>query len=110
MRRSPWLSAAVLAVTGALVLTACGGGSNNSGSGGSGSDATVSVYGTEPQHPLIPSNIKDLGGFKAIQPLFANLVEYRSDTAKPFNLMADSITTTDAKVYDIKIKKDWKFH
>jgi oligopeptide transport system substrate-binding protein len=44
------------------------------------------------------------------QPMFSSLIEYRSDTQASFNLVAESITTTDAKVYDIKLKKGWKFH
>jgi oligopeptide transport system substrate-binding protein len=113
MRRSRrlWGSSAVV-TTLALVLAACGGGSSgdSTGSGGTDPDGTVSVYGTEPQNPLVPTNTNELGGTKAVQPLFATLVGFKGADAQPFNLMADSITTTDSKVYDIKIKQGWKFH
>jgi oligopeptide transport system substrate-binding protein len=113
MRRSRWASAAALVTSAALLLTACGGGSKTdtqTGTGAADPNATVSVYGTEPQNSFIPSNTNELGGTKAMQPMFSSLIEYRSDTGAPFNLVADSITTTDSKVFDIKLKKGWKFH
>jgi oligopeptide transport system substrate-binding protein len=113
MRRSRWASTAALATSAALLLTACGGGGKtDTPAAGSATDpdATVSVYGTEPQNSFIPSNTTELGGSKAMQPMFSSLVEYRSDTGAPFNLVADSITTADAKVYDVKLKTGWKFH
>lgn len=115
MARSRWASAAVLTTSAALVLTvaACGGGNksdNNAAAGGTDPNAVVSVYGTEPQNSFLPANTNELGGSKAMQPMFSQLVEYRSDTGATFNLVADSITTTDAKIYDIKLKKGWKFH
>ena len=112
MRRSRRLWGPTVVMTSlALVLAACGGGSGSStGAGETDPDGTVSVYGTEPQNALVPTNINDLGGTKAIQPMFATLVGFKGADAKPFNLMAESITTTDSKVYDIKIKQGWKFH
>jgi oligopeptide transport system substrate-binding protein len=96
----------------ALLLTACGGGTGGSGAptGAVDPDGKVSVYGTEPQNTLIPSNTNELGGSKAMQAMFSSLIEYRSDTGAPFNLVAESITTSDAKVYDVKLKQGWKFH
>jgi oligopeptide transport system substrate-binding protein len=113
MRTSRWASAAVLVTSAALLLTACGGGGssgNTAATGATDPDGTVSVYGTEPQNTFLPANTNELGGSKAMQPMFSSLIEYRSDTGAPFNLVADSITTTDAKVYDIKLKQGWKFH
>ena len=114
MQGSRWVSAAVVTTSAALVLTvaACGGGktADKAAAGGTNPDGTVSVYGTEPQNSFLPANTDELGGTKAMQPMFSSLIEYRSDTGAPFNLVAESITTTDAKVYDIKLKKGWKFH
>ncbi|ANN15220.1 peptide ABC transporter substrate-binding protein [Amycolatopsis orientalis] len=109
--RGFWGATAVVA-TAAMLLTACGGGGSteNKGSGATDSNAAVSVYGTEPENSLIPANTNELGGSKALKPVFSALVGYKSDTAEPYNLMAESITTTDSKVFDIKIKKGWKFH
>jgi oligopeptide transport system substrate-binding protein len=96
-----------------LTVAACGSGNktdNTAAAGATDPDATVSVYGTEPQNSFLPANTNELGGTKAMQPMFSSLIEYRSDTGAPFNLVAESITTTDAKVYDIKLKQGWKFH
>ncbi|ATY14797.1 ABC transporter substrate-binding protein [Amycolatopsis sp. AA4] len=104
-------SAAAVVTTLSLLLTACGGGGSSSGSSGEADpNGTFTVYGTEPQNTLIPTNTNELGGSKAVDPMFSGLVAYKGDSGEPFNLMADSITTTDSKVYDIKIKHGWKFH
>ncbi|WUL64099.1 ABC transporter substrate-binding protein [Amycolatopsis sp. NBC_00345] len=112
MRRSRRLwGAAAVVTTLSLVLTACGGGSSSSGSAGEvDPNGTFTVYGTEPQNTLIPSNTNELGGSKAVDAMFAELVGFKGDNAQPFNEMAESITTPDSKVYDIKIKQGWKFH
>jgi len=98
-----------LPVAVALLAAGCGGGGGSTASTDN-SDGTVTIYETEPQNPLTPGNINDAGGIKALDELWAGLVGYDPDTAKPYNLMADSITSSDAKVYDIKIKQGWKFH
>lgn len=108
--RRLWGAAAVVTSL-SLMLTACGGGSGSSGSSGEvNPSGTFTVYGTEPQNTLIPTNTNELGGAKAVDPMFSQLVAYRGDNAQPYDLMAESITTTDSKVYDIKIKPGWKFH
>ncbi len=112
MRRSRRLWGTTVVVTSlALVLAACGGsGNTKTGTGEADPNGTVTVYGTEPENSLIPTNTNELGGTKAVQPMFATLVGFKGADAQPFNLMADSITTSDSKVYDIKIKQGWKFH
>ncbi|MET7989628.1 ABC transporter substrate-binding protein [Amycolatopsis sp. NPDC005232] len=112
MRRSRRLwGAAAVVTTLSLVLAACGGGSSSSGSSGEvDPNGTFTVYGTEPQNTLIPTNTNELGGSKAVDAMFAELVAFKGDNAQPYNQMAESITTTDSKVFDIKIKQGWKFH
>jgi oligopeptide transport system substrate-binding protein len=107
--RRLWGAAAVV-TTLSLVLAACGGGSGSGSSGEVDTNGTFTVYGTEPQNTLIPTNTNELGGSKAVDPMFSQLVAYRGDNGQPYDLMAESITTTDSKVYDIKIKQGWKFH
>ena len=113
MRRLRWASVAAVVTSAALLLTACGGGSSGGTTAAAGAtdpNGAVSVYGTEPQNSFLPANTNELGGSKAMQPMFSSLIEYRSDTGAPFNLVAESITTPDAKVYDVKLKQGWKFH
>ncbi|QWF83508.1 peptide ABC transporter substrate-binding protein [Amycolatopsis sp. CA-230715] len=102
MRRSRWVPAAVL-LTSVSLLAACGG-------GGARSDSTVTVFGTEPQNGLVPSNTNEVGGNKALEPMFTKLVSFDSQTGAPSNAMAESIESSDAKTYDIKLKQGWKFH
>ncbi|WP_158888603.1 peptide ABC transporter substrate-binding protein [Amycolatopsis anabasis] len=109
MRRSRWAAAGALMTSAALVLTGCGGGGDNSG-GTTNKDAGITVFNTEPENPLVPSNTTEFGGSQVISALFTGLVEYNSDTTAVENAMADSITDVEAKVYTIKIKKGWKFH
>ncbi|WP_033288121.1 peptide ABC transporter substrate-binding protein [Amycolatopsis jejuensis] len=105
------LGAAAVVTTLSLLLAGCGGGGTGSGSAGEvDPNGTFTVYGTEPQNTLIPTNTNELGGTKAVDPMFAELIAFKGENAEPYNMMADSITTTDSKVYDIKIKQGWKFH
>ncbi|HZQ78391.1 MAG TPA: ABC transporter substrate-binding protein, partial [Acidimicrobiia bacterium] len=41
--------------------------------------------------------------------LFTPLVGY-DDASKPYELAADSITTTDNKLWTVKLKPSWTFH
>ncbi|WP_231642851.1 ABC transporter substrate-binding protein [Nocardia sp. NRRL S-836] len=96
----------------AMTLSACGGGggSSSSSEGKENTEGTVSIYGTEPKSTLLPANTTEAGGSKVTEALFARLVDYAPEDGKPTNLVADSITSSDAKVYNIKIKQGWKFH
>jgi oligopeptide transport system substrate-binding protein len=93
-----------------MTLTACGGGSSNDSAAGANEDGTVSIYGTEPKANLLPANTTEAGGSKAVEALYTRLVGFQPDDGKTYNLAAESITTTDAKVYSIKLKQGWKFH
>ncbi len=101
------LGAAALAT-----LAACGGGDDDKGSGnGASSGASggdVVANGTEPQNPLVPTNTNEVGGGRLLDSLWAGLVFYKAD-GTPENDLADSIETTDAQNYTIKIKSGQKF-
>ena len=102
--------AAVFAAS-ALVLAACGGTSSGSPSTASKNldkTAVITTNGSEPQNPLIPTNTNETGGGKIVDSLFAGLVYYDAK-GKPVNEVADSVTTTDAQNYTIKLKAGWKF-
>ena len=73
-----------------------------------GNDNIVSVNSNEPQNPLIPTNTNEVGGGLIEDNIFAGL-EYYDATGKPINDVATSITSTDNKVWDIKIRNDSKF-
>lgn len=112
LKRS-WL--AVPAVL-ALALTACSSGGSASGESGAASGETsaaastgiVTVNGSEPQNPLIPTNTNEVGGGKILDLVFAGLVYYDAKGAT-HNEMAESITSDDNTTWTIKLKPGQKF-
>ena len=107
-RSVPWLALPVALV---MTLTACGGGgASKDSAAGTNEDGTVSIYGTEPKANLLPANTTEAGGSKPVEALYTRLVGFKPEDGKTYNLAAESITTSDAKVYDIKLKQGWKFH
>ncbi|MGH2942441.1 MAG: peptide ABC transporter substrate-binding protein [Solirubrobacteraceae bacterium] len=72
--------------------------------------ATISYNQTEPANPLIPGNTTEVGGISVVGSLFKGLVEYDAKTAAPTNAVAESIRTSDSKVYRIRLKPGWTFH
>jgi len=103
--------AAVFAAS-ALVLAACSCTSSSSTSTTASKNldktAVITANNSEPQNPLIPTNTNETGGGKIVDSLFAGLVYYDAK-GKPVNEVADSVTTTDAQNYTIKLKTGWKF-
>jgi oligopeptide transport system substrate-binding protein len=114
MRGSKRASAVALSAAIALVAAGCGSGDDEGDSGTTVSDATTNgaiiAHGTQPELGLVPANTTETGGGKIIDNLFTGLVRYSNDGGKPVNAVAESIDTTDSKVYTIKIKQGQKFH
>lgn len=104
-----WLAIPVVA---ALSLAACsGGGSNSDGQSGDAAVASgdaITASGTEPQNPLIPANTNEVGGGRILDLLFAGLVYYDESGQTQMDV-AESIDSTDSKVWTVKIKPDQKF-
>jgi oligopeptide transport system substrate-binding protein len=111
IRRITGFAASV--AVGALALTACSGGdagtteSSDAAEGGS-STGVVTVNGTEPQNPLVPTNTNEVGGGKILDLIFAGLVYYDAEGA-PHNEVAESIETEDAQNYTITLQEGWTF-
>ncbi|MGH3912462.1 MAG: peptide ABC transporter substrate-binding protein [Pseudonocardiaceae bacterium] len=89
-----------------IVATACG----QPDGTGAAQDTMISVAATEPENPLVPGNTTEEGGGKVMDALFTGLVEYDPETAEPYNEVAESIETTDSRVYTITLKQGWTFH
>ncbi len=107
--RARWVTAAAGAASLALVLSACGGTSDKTTAKPAGNSAAViTAYGSEPQNPLLPANTNETGGGRIMKLLFEGLISY-DGAGKPINQVAESITTTDAQNYTIKLKPGWKF-
>ncbi|TPF95813.1 ABC transporter substrate-binding protein [Bifidobacterium sp. UTBIF-78] len=92
-----------------MLLSGCGSTGNTSNSGSSADNNIISVYGSEPAHPLFPGAVTEAGGGKVVDQLFAGLVTYDAKGGI-HNEVAESITSSDnATHYVIKIKSGWKF-
>ncbi len=104
-RRTRLAGVAFVAV-GSLTLAACGGGSDDNAGG---TDSVITVYGTNPQNPLIPTATNEVGGGDPLNNLFAGLVAYNTDGSVT-NEVAESIEPDDSKkVWTVKIKEGQKF-
>jgi oligopeptide transport system substrate-binding protein len=90
----------------AMIATGC---SESPGSTpGPNTSAVISISIAEPQH-LIPSNTNETSGGEVNNALFTGLVDFDANN-KPVMAAAESITSTDNKVWTIKLKAGWTFH
>ena len=98
---------AAAAVTAALG-TACSGDSPESAAAAdSGGSIVASIQ--EPER-LITTFVNEASGFTVVQALYRGLVEYDAKTKAPENVIAQSISTTDNKLWTIKLKPGFTFH
>ncbi|MCK5891086.1 MAG: ABC transporter substrate-binding protein [Aeromicrobium sp.] len=97
--------AGVALAASALVLSACGGSDDDSGEA---TDAIISVNGSEPENPLIPTATNETGGGNPIQNLFAGLVSYNADGSTT-NEVAESIESDDATLWTVTLNDGWTF-
>src|SRR6478609_932959 len=103
-----------VAALSAVALLAAGCGSGDSGdtatsAAGAKTGGEITVRGCNPQNPLVPSNTTETCGGNVIDAVFAKLVHYDAETAKPTNDIAQSIDTTDNQNFTVKLKP-YKFH
>ncbi|MCP8998532.1 ABC transporter substrate-binding protein [Pseudarthrobacter sp. RMG13] len=95
----------------ALALTGCGaGGGSNDGASQSAGDPNkvITAYSNEPQNPLLPANTGEVYGGRVVELLFEGLRTYDAD-GKPVNALAESIESSDAQNWTIKVKQGQKF-
>src|SRR3712207_7312 len=109
-------SAALIAtgLTGAMLLSACGGRGDDDGGGSGGAAAdggTFSIYIGEPENPLIPGRTSETEGGQVVDSLWTGLVEYDNETNEAaFTGVAESIESTDATNWTVTLKDGWNFH
>ena len=107
LSRRTRLAGVALIAAGSLTLAACGGSSDSSGA--TGSKSVITVYGTNPQNPLIPTATNEVGGGDPLKNMFSGLVAYNSD-GSVVNDVAESIKpNSDSTVWTAKIKSGKKF-
>jgi len=106
--------ARLVAVTAAAMLVAAGcsgdGDSDTNDTSSDTANGAITIDGTQPEVGLIPASTTETGGGKIIDFLWTGLVSYPNDGGAPVNAVAESIQTTDSKVYTIKLKQGTKFH
>lgn len=101
-RRTRLVGVALVAAV-SLTLAGCGGGEDDNAT-----DAVITVNGSEPQNPLVPTMTNETGGGHIVDQLFAGLVAYNTD-GSIVNEVAESIESDDNKLWTVKIKSDWTF-
>ncbi|MDO5698797.1 MAG: ABC transporter substrate-binding protein [Dermatophilus congolensis] len=111
-------AAVVASISLTALLAACGGG-GGTGSGGNGTAApeqkpgieggSISIRGCNPQNPLIGGSTNEVCGGDVIDAVTAALIHYDQATSAPTNDIAESIETSDAQNFTVKIKKGYKF-
>jgi oligopeptide transport system substrate-binding protein len=99
--------ASVVVLVAALGLAACGGSDKSTAGSPINPNGIISIAITEPQH-LLPSNAVDVSAGQVLAGLFTPLVTFDAES-KPVLDQAQSITTTDGTVWDIKIKPGYTF-
>jgi oligopeptide transport system substrate-binding protein len=103
---APAAMLAVALVVGAGGLVACD--NHSRGSSATGSTAVVTVNIGEPLS-IVPPNLSETEGGQVIYATFAGLRDYDAN-ARPYNVIADTITTTDSVVWTIRLKDGFTFH
>ena len=107
---------AAAAVTSLALLAACGGGGDtetpdpgtSEEAGQAGGEITLA--GCTPENPLIPGGTSESCGGDIIDAMTSKLVRYATENAAPENEIAESIETTDNKLFTVKVKTGYKFH
>jgi oligopeptide transport system substrate-binding protein len=99
----------VAVVAGSLALALVAAGCSSGNTEGPGNSTYVPTFQIgEPQH-LLPTNVNESEGNQVLSALFAPLVDF-DEKAKPFEVAAESITSSDNKVWTVKLKAGWTFH
>ncbi|SCE79082.1 oligopeptide transport system substrate-binding protein [Micromonospora viridifaciens] len=94
----------------ALVASGCSSGSKGGDDANASKDGKIVINGVQPENPLVPANTTETGGGKIIDWMWTGLIEYPNNGGAPQNALAESIETTDSKVFKIKLKQNTKFH
>ncbi len=117
MRRRRWLATGAIPLALAVAITSCSsgnGGSTQEQQGGGDAnktkDAVLTVFGSEPERPLVPGDTNETGGGKIVDAMFTGLMDYDPVSGEAKEANAESFELTAPDEYDVKLKKGWKFH
>ncbi|WP_449063667.1 peptide ABC transporter substrate-binding protein [Planomonospora algeriensis] len=91
----------------ALGLAACGSGTSESGVAGAGQPVRMKIG--EPQKLFYPADTTEAEGAEVMGAIFAPLVKY-DENKQVIDFVADSISSTDNRVWTIKIEPGFTWH
>lgn len=106
-KSAKWVAGAIVV---ALAATACGGGGGKAGANGEvDPNGIFSVEVGEPEKLLHPADTMESNGSIVMSGLFSQLVDYDAD-GKLVMVNAESVNSTDSKLWTVKLKPGWTFH
>ncbi len=108
-KSAKWVTGAIIV---ALAATACGGGKSDGGGDAKGKVDPNGIYSIEvgePEKLLHTGDTMESNGSIVMSGLFSTLVDYKADGSLEM-INAESVTTSDSKLWTVKLKKGWKFH
>src|SRR5689334_4053315 len=97
---------ATCAVALVLGVTGCGSGDDDGGA----TEQPVRMELGEPQKALVPTVTTESEGSEVLNALFTPLIEYDKDKKPVESAIAQSVSTTDNKLWTIKLKPGFTFH
>ena len=101
-------------IAGAMVLSACGGSSEEGNDGTSSEEGaaggTYTMAVNNPENPLVPGNTTESEGAQIIKAIWTGLVEYAEDGEVEYTGVADKIESDDNVHWTITLKDGWTFH
>lgn len=104
--KSP-VKVAVAATAIALFAAGCSKATEDPGKPKSG--GSIITSSGEPES-LIPADTNESEGSAVVREVYAGLTGYDPKSGEAVNLVAESITSDDAKLWTVKLKKNFKFH
>jgi len=109
-------AALVAGLSATALLAACGGGGTGGGTtgGASGNSAAagggeITVRGCQPQNPLIGGDTGESCGHDIVELFASTLFKYDPETGEPHPDLAESVESSDNKMFTVKIKPGQKF-
>lgn len=97
-------------LSGALLLSACGGDDGDSGGAAADGDTfSIALY-SDPENPLVPGNTTESEGAQVVESLWTGLVEYAADGSVQYTGVAETIESADNTTWTVTLKDGWTFH
>ncbi|WP_256103953.1 ABC transporter substrate-binding protein [Streptomyces sp. ODS05-4] len=93
----------------ALATALAAGGCTGPPAAAGGPDGILTSSWGDPQNPLEPANTNEVQGGKVLDMVFRGLKRYDPRTGRAQDMVAKSITTTDARTFTVTLQPGWTF-